>query len=166
MRRSALLALATLLVLPYAPSRAAAATHALPVASKSDALVFVGRISIPRLKVSTTIYKGVTDLQFDRGVGYWPGTGILGGKGNVVLGGHRTSNPRPFYSIEKMKVGDLITVSRPGKSFRYRVQKVLVVKPTDVWIVDPTSRPTLTLFTCHPRGSTSKRYVVRATLLR
>jgi len=166
MRRSALLALATLLVLPYAPSRAEAATHALPVASKSDALVFVGRISIPRLKVSTTIYKGVTDLQFDRGVGYWPGTGILGGKGNVVLGGHRTSNPRPFYNIEKMKVGDLITVSRPGKSFRYRVQKVMVVKPTALWIVDPTSRPTLTLFTCHPRGSTSKRYVVRATLLR
>ena len=166
MRRSALLALATLLVLPYAPSRAAAATHALSVASKSDALVFVGRISIPRLKVSTTIYKGVTDLQFDRGVGYWPGTGILGGKGNVVLGGHRTSNPRPFYNIEKMKVGDLITVSRPGKSFRYRVQKVMVVKPTALWIVDPTSRPTLTLFTCHPRGSTSKRYVVRATLLR
>jgi sortase A len=166
MRRSALLVLATLLVLPCAPSRAVAATHASPVASKSDALVFVGRISIPRLKVSTTIYKGVTDLQFDRGVGYWPGTGILGGKGNVVLGGHRTSNPRPFYNIEKMKVGDLITVSRPGKSFRYRVQKVLVVKPSDVWILDPTSRPTLTLFTCHPRGSTSKRYVVRATLLR
>jgi LPXTG-site transpeptidase (sortase) family protein len=65
-----------------------------------------------------------------------------------------------------MKVGDLITVSRPGKSFRYRVQKVMVVKPTALWIVDPTSRPTLTLFTCHPRGSTSKRYVVRATLLR
>jgi sortase (surface protein transpeptidase) len=69
MRRSALLALVTLLVLPCAPSPAVAATHASPVASKSDALVFVGRISIPRLKVSTTIYKGVTDLQFDRGVG-------------------------------------------------------------------------------------------------
>ena len=165
MRRFALLALATLLVLPCAPSQAVAAAHSSPVASKSDALVLVGRISIPRLKVSTTIYKGITDLQFDRGVGYWPGTGVLGGKGNVVLGGHRTSNPRPFYNIEKMKVGDLITVSRPGKSFSYRVQKVMVVKPTDVWIVNPTSRPTLTLFTCHPRGSTSKRYVVRATLL-
>ena len=166
MRRSALLALATLLVLPCAPSQAVAATHASPVASKSHTLVFVGRISIPRLKVSTTIYKGVTKLQFDRGVGYWPGSALPGENGNIVLGGHRTSNPRPFYNIEKMMVGDLVTVSRPGKSFTYRVQKVMVVKPTDVWIVNPTSQPMLTLFTCHPRGSTSKRYVVRATLLR
>lgn len=166
MRRTALLALATLIVAPLSTSHVVAAPHPAQLVSKSDTLVTVGRISIPRLKVSSTIYKGVTDLQFDRGVGYWPGTGILGGKGNVVIGGHRTSNPKPFYNIQKMKVGDLITVSRPGKSFKYRVQRVMVVKPTDMWIVNPTPQPVLTLFTCHPLGSTSQRYVVRATLLR
>ncbi|MEN9553023.1 MAG: hypothetical protein RLY24_618 [Actinomycetota bacterium] len=162
MRRLVILAVAALSVLPLTPSRVTAAEQAPQI----DTLITVGHITIPRLKVKATIYKGVTDTQFDRGVGFWPGTALPGTRGNVVLGGHRTAALRPFYNIEKMKPGDLITVSRPGKSFTYKVSKVLVVRPTAVWIVEPTATPMLTLFTCHPRGSTSMRYVVRATLVR
>jgi len=162
MRRLVIFAVAALSVLPLAPSHIAVAQQSPSI----DTLITVGHISIPRLKVNATIYKGVTDKQFDRGVGYWPGTALPGTRGNVVIGGHRTAALRPFYNIEQMKPGDLITVSRPGKSFIYKVSKVLVVRPTAVWIVQPTATPMLTLFTCHPRGSTSMRYVVRATLVR
>lgn len=162
MRRVAILVLATLSTLPLVPARVEA-TSPVP---QIDTLIPVGQLSIPRLNVTTTIYKGVTDTQFDRGVGYWPGTALPGTRGNVVIGGHRTAALRPFYNIEKMKPGDLIRVSRPGRSFTYRVSRVLVVRPTAVWIVQPTSTAMLTLFTCHPRGSTSMRYVVRATLVR
>lgn len=139
--------------------------HAMEAQTPARPLVTVGRISIPRLKVSSAIYKGVTDRQFDKGVGYWPGTALPGKAGNMVIGGHRTSGRRPFYDIEKMQIGDIITVSRPGQSFSYRVSRTMVVRPTDVWIVNPTPKATLTLFTCHPRGSTSRRYVVRAVLI-
>lgn len=140
--------------------------HAQRPAAQRDQLIAVGQLSIPRLKVKTAIYKGVTDRQFDHGVGYWPGTALPGSRGNLVIGGHRTAAKRPFYNIETMKKGDIITVSRPGRSYKYKVTRVFIVRPTDVWIVKPTSSATLTLFTCHPRGSTSKRYVVRATLVR
>lgn len=139
--------------------------HAVAPQAYSPSLVTVGGISIPRLSVTATIYKGVTDRQFDIGVGYWPGTALPGTKGNLVIGGHRTAAKRPFYDIEKMKIGDLITVTRPGKTFSYRVSRLLVVRPADVWIVNSTPQATLTLFTCHPRGSTSRRYVVRAVLI-
>lgn len=162
MRRIAAVMLVALSAIPLWPD-SVRATSALPEVST---LIPVGQLTIPRLKVKTAIYKGVTDYQFDRGVGYWPGTALPGAKGNVVIGGHRTAAKRPFYNIEKMKIGDLISVSRPGRSFSYKVTKVFIVRPTDVWIVDPTSTATLTLFTCHPRGSTSKRYVVRATLVK
>ncbi len=144
------------------------AVHAteIPDTPAKPKQVLVGKIRIPRLKVSTTIYKGITDRQFDIGVGYWPGTALPGQKGNMVIGGHRTAAKRPFYNIEKMKVGDIITVSRPGKTYTYRVTKTFIVRPRDVWIVKPTKTTSITLFTCHPRGSTSKRYVVRATLIR
>ena len=162
MRRIAAVMLVALSAIPLWPDNVRA-TSALPEVST---LIPVGQLTIPRLKVKTAIYKGVTDYQFDRGVGYWPGTALPGAKGNVVIGGHRTAAKRPFYNIEKMRIGDLISVSRPGRSFSYKVTKVFIVRPTDVWIVDPTSTATLTLFTCHPRGSTSKRYVVRATLVK
>lgn len=162
MRRGAVLGVMILSLLPIAPTRAGATS----MPHQQDRLITVGHLSIPRLNVKVAIYKGITDTQFDRGVGYWPGTAIPGSRGNVVIGGHRTAALRPFYNIEKMKIGDLISVSRPGRSFTYKVSRVMVVRPTDVWIVQPTPNSMLTLFTCHPRGSTSKRYVVRATLVR
>jgi sortase (surface protein transpeptidase) len=40
----------------------------------------------------------------------------------------------------------------------------MIVKPTSVWILNQTSDRTLTIFTCHPRGTTRQRYVVVARL--
>ena len=162
MKRFFSLAIALMALVPLHGERVFAASPEAP----TSPLVTVGRLTIPRLKITSAIYKGVTDRQFDQGVGYWPGTALPGNTGNLVIGGHRTAAKRPFYDIEKIKIGDLITVSRPGRSFSYRVSRVMVVRPTDVWIVNPTAKATLTLFTCHPRGSTSKRYVVRAVLIK
>lgn len=162
MRRIAAVVLVALSLMPLSPSNVSASSQ--PPAANT--LIPVGQLTIPKLKVKATIYKGVTDYQFDRGVGFWPGTALPGNTGNVVIGGHRTAAQRPFYNIEKLRVGDIISVSRPGRSFTYTVSKVLIVRPTDVWIIQPTSTATLTLFTCHPRGHTSKRYVVRATLVK
>jgi sortase A len=44
----------------------------------------------------------------------------------------------------------------------------MIVGPKDVHVLDPTTRPTLTLVTCYPFdfiGHAPKRYIVRAELL-
>jgi sortase A len=54
-----------------------------------------------------------------------------------------------------------------GGTFVYRVQRTNIVNPKDVWVLDPTGHPTLTLVTCYPFtyiGSAPQRFIVRASL--
>jgi sortase A len=125
----------------------------------------LGRLQIPSLRVNETIYEGVTDAQFDLGVGQLRGVPPLGRKGNIVIGGHRTSANRPFLNIDRLKDGDEINVFRNGRKFRYVVSKTFVVTKHALWILKPTTNSTLTLFSCHPKGKTSHRYVIRATFV-
>ena len=124
----------------------------------------VGMLAIPRLGINVPIRVGTTDAVYDIGVGQYPGTARPGAEGNLVIGGHRTSGRRPFAQIQKLKVGDPIIVTSGGRTHTYLVTKSFVVKPTAMWITHPTAEPVITLFACHPRGSTSKRYVVRGVL--
>ena len=124
----------------------------------------VGTLSISKLKVTSPIYMGITDDVFDRGIGQWPGSAKPGTRGNLVLGGHRTSASRPFSNIDKLRSGDTISIKVGTKVYRYVVTGHSIVKPTAVWITKQTPNATLTLFSCHPKGKTTSRYIVRAVL--
>ena len=122
-------------------------------------------LHIEKIKVTAPVYMGISMNVFAKGVGQWPGTPRPGQRGNIVLGGHRTSGTKPFANIDKLAMGDIISLKSGGKTFRYVVTKTWIVKPTALWITDPTRDATLTLFACHPKGKTTQRYVVRASLL-
>jgi LPXTG-site transpeptidase (sortase) family protein len=64
-----------------------------------------------------------------------------------------------------LKNGDQINVFRNGRKFKYVVSSSFVVTKHALWILKPTSNSTLTLFSCHPVGKTSHRYVIRATFV-
>ena len=133
-----------------------------PGPDEIDPDVLMGTMEIPALMTSSPIYEGITDPTFDRGVGWWPGTARPGEPGNVVLGGHRTSAPRPFRYLEKLAPGDEIVFTVDSGVFVYRVTRTEVVTPDAMWIVDQTPAATATLFACHPPGSTKERIVVFA----
>ena len=146
-------------------------TAALPAHSSNASSLFqaktyrqVGTLSISKLKINSPIYIGITDDVFDKGIGQWPGSAKPGTRGNLVLGGHRTSAPRQFGDIDRLRSGDTISISVGTKTHKYVVTGHSIVKPTSVWITEPTSSATLTLFSCHPKGKTTFRYVVRAVL--
>lgn len=148
------------------PTLAPGATLPTPIAppgpDEVDPEVLLGTMEIPALMMSSPIYEGITDPTFDRGVGWWPGTARPGEPGNVVLGGHRTSAPRPFRYLEKLVPGDEIVFTLDSGTFVYRVTRTEVVTPDAMWIVDQTPAATATLFACHPPGSTKERIVVFA----
>ena len=104
--------------------------------------------------------------------GAWliPGTARPGGKigyNNTVISAHRymyTSGPKTFYNLDKVKIGDTISVMWNGKTFNYIVSDTAVVKPSAVYILSPTKKQVLTLFTCTPVFTTKNRLVVRAVL--
>jgi sortase A len=65
-----------------------------------------------------------------------------------------------------VQVGDTITLNTRGGAFTYVVESTSVVPPSDLQVLQPTDRRTLTLITCFPFayiGSAPDRFIVRAT---
>ena len=124
----------------------------------------VGRIEIPRLGVSAVIRAGSDARTLRLAVGYIPGTGLPGEPGNFGLAGHRDTF---FRKLRDINPDDEIRIVTTDGAFRYTVQRTSIVMPQDVWVLDPTNDPTLTLVTCYPFnyiGSAPKRFIVRAAL--
>ena len=111
-----------------------------------------------------TMYEGIRLTTLDYGPGHWPGTALPGQIGNVVVGGHRTSKHRVFRNVDQLVAGDEIIFTDANGVHVYIVNRVEIVQPTDVWIINPTETATATLFACHPPGSTAQRIVVFADL--
>lgn len=135
-----------------------------PSPSEDYPIVVMGTIEIPAIDMKQNIVRGVALRSFDHGVGWWPGTALPGGYGNVVFGGHRTTRPRPFRHLDKLKPGDTIILATSSKKFTYVVRKIEIVDNSALWIIDQKPGYQLTLFACHPVGSTSQRIVVVADL--
>lgn len=128
-------------------------------------VVEIGSISIPSIGLEHPVYEGVWLTVIDRGPGHWPGTPLPGGWGNAVFGGHRVTHSHPFFDLDRLAPGDEIAFDlADGSTHVYRVTEQFVVRPEDVWIVDQAPGRTLTLFSCHPKGSARQRIVIRAEL--
>lgn len=123
------------------------------------------RLEIPRLRVDVVVVEGVTTEALRAGAGHYPGTAQPGHAGNVAIAGHRTTYGSPFRDLDKLAIGDDIVLSLSGRRHRYRVSaRPYVVAASDWSVVAPTPTATLTLTTCHPKGTARQRLVVRAAL--
>ena len=128
-------------------------------------IAMMGRIQIPKIGLDTDLRDQITQESIDLGPSHWPGTADPGGFGNAVIAGHRNSHSAPFHDLANLQPGDTITlVGGLGISYHYTVTEMFVVAPTAMWITEQAPGHTLTIFTCHPLGSSSQRLVVRATL--
>jgi sortase A len=124
----------------------------------------IGRIEIPRLKLSAVTREGADARTLRRAVGHVPSTALPGEPGNAAFAGHRDTFFRKLRDVRK---GDEIVFTTPEGRHRYVVSDVRVVQPSDVSVLEPTPSPVLTLVTCYPFnyiGSAPERFIVRASL--
>ena len=79
-------------------------------------------LSIPALGVAAAVVEGITDDVVDAGyVGHWPGTGLAGQHGHMVLFAHRTKSTALFRNLHLLAVGDEITISAAdGRVYHYQ----------------------------------------------
>ena len=132
--------------------------------SRLPARALVGRIEIPRIKLSAVAREGV-DVRTLRGsVGHVPGTALPGDTGNAAFAAHRDTFFAPLRDVRR---GDEVLVTTPAAVHRYAVVSTRIVDPSDVAVLRPTDGRTLTLVTCYPFdyvGSAPKRFIVQAEL--
>ncbi len=124
-----------------------------------------GRLAIPAIGLDQPLFEGVSLTAINRGPSHWPGTAMPGELGNVVVAGHRTTYTRPFWDLQALQPGDeLIFTMADGARHVYALDRLDIVSPTDVHIVEQSHAHTATLFACHPRGSARQRIVGHFTM--
>ncbi len=125
----------------------------------------LGRIVIPTAGVDWNFVEGVTRDDLKTGAGHIPETALPVQQGNAVIAGHRTTYGAPFLRLDRVQVGDLITVETATGTHVYQVVDTFVVEPTETWVTDQWDGAWLTLTTCEPILSANQRLIVVATLV-
>lgn len=122
-------------------------------------------IKIPRIGVEKAVVEGVGVEDLKKGPGHYPQTAMPGQPGNAAIAGHRTTYGAPFFNLDQLEPGDPILTTTAQGRFRYEVIGTTVVTPSEVSVLEPTEDNRLTLTTCEPRFSASRRMIVTARLV-
>ena len=120
-------------------------------------------LRIPKIALEAPLLEGTSDAALDYGVGHIEDTAPPGTAGNVGIAGHRDGF---FRRLGDLAPGDAIELETLAGREEFSVSKIWLLSPDDVWVLDSSSSPELTLVTCYPfyyTGSAPKRYVVRAS---
>jgi sortase A len=148
--------------LPGDAGNAPASAHARPAPAVGT---WLARLEAPSVHLAATVLEGTDDGTLSRGAGHIEDTPFPGERGNIGIAGHRDTVFRPLRNI---KVGDPMDLATADRVYHYRITRTLIVMPDDVYVLDPTPQPTLTLVTCFPFeyiGHAPKRFIVQAQLV-
>ncbi|MCU1372488.1 MAG: peptidase family protein [Ilumatobacteraceae bacterium] len=145
-----------------AVQRSEPATQDLPLPAEGDP---IAKIKIPAIGVNRTVVSGVPLSQLKRGPGHYPETPLPGQKGNVAIAGHRTTYGQPFHNIDKVKKGDQIIFETVQGTFIYEATDTIIVKPSQVEILEDKGDNRITLIACHPKYSAKERIIVIGKLV-
>ena len=119
-------------------------------------------LRIPKIRLEVAVLPGTDDFTLNRAVGHIEDTAMPGTDGNSGIAGHRDGF---FRGLKDVGVGDAIEIETLHGKEVYHVERVWVVYPQEVSVLDATPTRSLTLVTCYPFyhvGPAPQRYIVRA----
>ncbi len=129
-------------------------------------------ISIPKLKIKEAeVIFGSTDLK--KSLIHYPKTALPGQYGSPVIFGHSVLpqffNPESYLTIfstlYRLKQGDEIFVNYDQIQYKYLVEEMFEVQPTDLSVLEQRFDDRyLTLITCSPPGTYLRRLIIKARL--
>ncbi|MDX6314445.1 MAG: sortase [Streptomyces sp.] len=133
-------------------------------------------LRIPRIGLTAPVAEGTSKTKvLNHGyVGHYPRTAQPGQAGNFAVAGHRNTHGEPFRHLDRLRVGDTVTVETATARFTYVVVKTLpqtsahdgtVVAPVPYSSLHPGARLKgrgyyITLTTCTPEFTSRYRMVV------
>ena len=138
----------------------------------------IGRIEIPAIDVDIVVVEGTDTASLQKGPGHYTpsqdaatrrrgdGSAFPGQGKTVGIAGHRTTYKAPFNRLDDLEKGDSITLEMPYATFRYEVEKIDIVDPGAIEVVENVGYEQLVLSACHPLYSAAQRIIAFARLER
>lgn len=125
----------------------------------------IGVLEIPAMELTMPVSLGASDTHLAAGAAVLGNTSapIGGNNTNCVIAGHRGWRGADYFRhIDKLAVGDTVTLTNLWKTLTYTVEDIQIIQPHEVEkIKTQQGRDLLTLLTCHPYASGGKqRYVI------
>ena len=125
----------------------------------------IGVLEIPTMELTMPVYLGASDNHLAAGAAVLGNTSapIGGDNTNCVIVGHRGWRGADYFRhIDRLQVGDTVTLTNLWETLTYTVTDIQIIQPHEVdKIKIQPSRDLLTLLTCHPYASGGRqRYVV------
>ncbi|MBU1088889.1 sortase [Patescibacteria group bacterium] len=130
-------------------------------------------LSIPILKIeNANVVVGGTDLK--KSLIQYPQTALPGQIGNAVIFGHSVLpqffNPKSYVTIFstlfKLKQGDEIYATFDNIKYKYLVEEMFEILPTDLSILEQRfDGRYLTIVTCSPPGTYIRRLIIKAKIV-
>ena len=124
-----------------------------------------GVLSVPAIELSMPIYLGASRANMAIGAALMTETSLPIGtpNSNAVICGHRGWNGASYFlHIDKLQIGDTVTITNLWEELEYTVVSTKIISPYDLDAVKiQDGKEMITLLSCHPVASGGKqRYLV------
>ena len=125
----------------------------------------IGVLGITAMELTMPVYLGASDVHLTAGAAVLGNTSVpIGGDNtNCVIAGHRGWRGADYFRhIDRLQVGDTVTLTNLWETLTYTVADIQIIQPHEVEKIKiQPNRDLLTLLTCHPYASGGRqRYVV------
>ena len=125
----------------------------------------IGYLYIESLQVSLPIYHDTKDLTLQTATGHLKGTSFpVGGVGthSVIVGHRGLPRAKLFTNLDKLKNGDIFTITILNRVLTYEVDQIRIVLPDETEELQTIpGEDQGTLLTCTPYGINTHRLLVR-----
>lgn len=133
-------------------------------------------LTVPKLKIENALVEtNSKNLSPDSSLGHYLGSALPGGAGNTFVYGHsvlpwfyNSQNYKTIFStLNDLTTGDFIYINYNNKEIKYVVESKELVDPEKVEPLTSykpayLNESTITLMTCWPAGTKSKRLMIHA----
>ena len=117
----------------------------------------IGVLEIPAMELTMPVYLGASDAHLAAGAAVLGNTSAPIGDDNTncVIAGHRGWKGADYFRhIDRLAVGDTVTLTNLWETLTYTVADIQIIQPHEVEKIKiQQGRDLLTLLTCHPYAS-------------
>ncbi|MCL1880521.1 MAG: class C sortase [Actinomycetia bacterium] len=124
----------------------------------------IGFISLPKINIELPIRLGANSENMQKGAVHLTQTSypIGGASTNAVIAAHRGNLMNMFRHIDELQVGDEVKIINFRETLVYQVVNIEIIDPHQIGAIKiQPGRDMVTLFSCHPVGTSQQRYLVQ-----